>query len=54
VQHHVADHPTNPIHPSKICGTLTSVKAVQRRTGPDGAADEHGAAASTTSSWPAY
>ncbi|MFG2732176.1 hypothetical protein [Streptomyces canus] len=37
MQHHFADHPTNPIPPSKIGGTLTSVKAVQRRVGPDGA-----------------
>src|SRR4051794_38118731 len=36
VQHHFADHPANPIPPSKIGGTLTSVKAVQRRIGPDG------------------
>ncbi|MFF1405124.1 hypothetical protein [Streptomyces sp. NPDC058294] len=27
VQHHLADHPTLPIPPSKIGGTLTSVKA---------------------------
>lgn len=37
MQHHFAGHPTNPIPPSKIGGTLTSVKAVQRRVGPDGA-----------------
>ncbi|MGW1752371.1 hypothetical protein ACWCRD_43610 [Streptomyces sp. NPDC002092] len=37
VQHHFAGHPTNPIPPSKIGGTLTSVKAVQRRTGPEDA-----------------
>ncbi|WP_254389905.1 hypothetical protein [Streptomyces sp. AC550_RSS872] len=37
VQRHFADHPTAPIPPSKIGGTLTSVKAVQRRTGPEGA-----------------
>ncbi|MFF7172902.1 IS21-like element helper ATPase IstB [Streptomyces pseudovenezuelae] len=37
VQHHFAEHPTLPIPPTKIGGTLTSVKAVQRRTGPDGA-----------------
>ncbi|WP_406429991.1 hypothetical protein OHB00_50015 [Streptomyces sp. NBC_00631] len=37
VQHHFADRPTNPIPPSKIGGTLTSVKAAQRRVGPDGA-----------------
>ena len=35
VQHHFAGHPALPIPPSKIGGTLTSVKAVQRRTGPD-------------------
>ncbi|MGW1746909.1 hypothetical protein ACWCRD_15080 [Streptomyces sp. NPDC002092] len=37
MQHHFAGHPTNPIPPSKIGGTLTSVKAVQRHIGPDGA-----------------
>jgi hypothetical protein len=37
VQHHFAEHPAFPIPPSKIGGTLTSVKAVQRRTGPVGA-----------------
>ncbi|WP_432198246.1 hypothetical protein [Streptomyces sp. bgisy027] len=37
VQQHFADHPTHPIPPSKIGGTLTSVKAVQRHVGPDGA-----------------
>ncbi|MFE9647468.1 hypothetical protein ACFYO0_25795 [Streptomyces sp. NPDC006365] len=37
VQQHFADHPTHPIPPSKIGGTLTSFKAVQRRVGPDGA-----------------
>ncbi|MFE5375138.1 ferredoxin [Streptomyces mirabilis] len=37
IQQHFADHPTTPIAPSRINGTLTSVKAVQRRVGPDGA-----------------
>ncbi|MFF5654512.1 hypothetical protein ACFY8N_39785 [Streptomyces collinus] len=37
VQHHFAENPTLRIPPSKIGGTLTSVKAVQRRVGPDGA-----------------
>ncbi|MFD5341552.1 hypothetical protein [Streptomyces hawaiiensis] len=37
VQHHFAEHPAFPSPPSKIGGTLTSVKAVQRRTGPVGA-----------------
>ncbi|MEU3521361.1 hypothetical protein ABZ770_39990 [Streptomyces sp. NPDC006654] len=37
VQHYFADHPTNTIPPSKIGPTLTSVKAVQRRVGPNGA-----------------
>ncbi|MGW3174499.1 hypothetical protein [Streptomyces sp. NPDC001153] len=38
VQHYFASHPTVPIPPSRIGGgTLTSVKTVQRRVGPDGA-----------------
>ncbi|MEV6594996.1 hypothetical protein [Streptomyces acidicola] len=37
VQQHFADHPTTPIPPSRIGGTLTSFKAVQRRNGPGGA-----------------
>ncbi|MEU8852702.1 hypothetical protein AB0C70_42270 [Streptomyces sp. NPDC048564] len=37
VQRYFAHHPTDPIPPSKIGGTLTSVKAVQRRIGPDSA-----------------
>lgn len=37
VQQHFAHHPTHPIPLSRIGGTLTSVKAVQRRVGPDGA-----------------
>ncbi|MGV4985787.1 hypothetical protein ACVB8X_06995 [Streptomyces sp. NRAIS4] len=38
VQHYFAGHPTASIPPSRIGGTLTSVKAVQqRRVGPDGA-----------------
>ncbi|MFF8235086.1 hypothetical protein [Streptomyces caelestis] len=36
VQQYVADHPTDPIPPRKIGGTLTSIKAVQRRVGPAG------------------
>lgn len=35
VQQHFAHHPTVPIPPSRIGGTLTSIKAVQRRIGPD-------------------
>ncbi|MFD0007126.1 hypothetical protein ACFVJ4_32505 [Streptomyces sp. NPDC127178] len=34
VQQHFANHPTTPIPASKIGGTLTSVKAVQRHVGP--------------------
>jgi hypothetical protein len=37
VQQHFACHPTNPIPLSRIGGTLTSIKAVQGRVGPDGA-----------------
>src|SRR5881397_4003979 len=37
VQQHFAHHPSNPIPISRIGGTLTSIKAVQRRVGPDGA-----------------
>ncbi|MGA5364011.1 hypothetical protein [Streptomyces purpurascens] len=37
VQQHFADHPTAPIPRTKIGGSLTSVKAVQRRVGPAGA-----------------
>ncbi|MEU5957969.1 hypothetical protein [Streptomyces sp. NPDC047525] len=37
VQQHFTGHPTVPIPPSRIGGTLTSVKAVQRRLGPEGA-----------------
>ncbi|MFF7845279.1 hypothetical protein ACFZC6_42050 [Streptomyces ossamyceticus] len=37
VQHHFAHHPTHPIPISRIGGTLTSVRAVQRHLGPDGA-----------------
>ncbi|ELP62251.1 hypothetical protein ACKI1I_33705 [Streptomyces turgidiscabies] len=36
IQQHLTDHP-NPIPPSKIGGTPTSAKAVQRRVGPYGA-----------------
>ncbi|MFJ5035510.1 hypothetical protein ACIQB5_47630 [Streptomyces sp. NPDC088560] len=35
VQRYFADHPSTPILPSTIGGTLTSIKAVQRRVGPD-------------------
>lgn len=58
VQQHFAHHPTVPIPPSRIGGTLTSIKAVQRRIGPDEAGprsngtSEHAATASTTPSWP--
>ncbi|MEV6183298.1 hypothetical protein [Streptomyces sp. NPDC052015] len=38
VQQYFARHPTDPIPPAKIGGTLTSVQAVQRRIGPAGAA----------------
>jgi hypothetical protein len=34
VQQYLADHPTDPIPPTKIGGTLTSIRAVQRRVGP--------------------
>ncbi|MEH0441856.1 hypothetical protein QBA74_41330 [Streptomyces scabiei] len=37
VQQHFAHHPTHPIPISRIGGTLTSVRAAQRRVGPDGA-----------------
>ncbi|WP_259334232.1 hypothetical protein [Streptomyces umbrinus] len=36
VQQHFDGHPTHPIPPSKIGGTLASFKAVQRRVGPAG------------------
>lgn len=35
VQEHFADHPVTPIEPKKIGGTLTSIRAVRRRIGPD-------------------
>ncbi|MCO8308800.1 hypothetical protein [Streptomyces sp. RKCA744] len=34
VQQYFANHPTTPIAPGKLGGTLTSIKAVQRRVGP--------------------
>jgi hypothetical protein len=37
VQQYFAGHPTDPIPRTKIGGSLTSVKAVQRRLGPAGA-----------------
>ncbi len=37
IQQHFAEHPTAPIPRTKIGGSLTSVKAVQRRVGPAGA-----------------
>ncbi|MER6161741.1 hypothetical protein ABT147_40585 [Streptomyces sp. NPDC001868] len=37
VQQHFAHHPTHPIPVSRIGGSLTSIKAVQGRIGPDGA-----------------
>ncbi|MEU3297148.1 hypothetical protein ABZ722_33020 [Streptomyces longwoodensis] len=35
VQQHFAEHPGTPIPRYRIGGTLTSIKAVQRRVGPD-------------------
>lgn len=35
VQAHFADHPATPIAPNKMGGTLTSIRAVRRRVGPD-------------------
>ncbi|MGA5363994.1 hypothetical protein [Streptomyces purpurascens] len=37
VQQYFADRPTDPIPRTKIGGSLTSVRAVQRRVGPAGA-----------------
>nr|WP_240982442.1 hypothetical protein [Streptomyces sp. S3(2020)] len=37
VQQHFAHHPTHPIPISRIGGTLTSARAVQRHLGPEGA-----------------
>ncbi|KOV49390.1 hypothetical protein ADL00_45720 [Streptomyces sp. AS58] len=37
VQQHFTYHPTNPIPLSRIGGSLTSIKAAQRRHGPDAA-----------------
>ncbi|MFF3968045.1 hypothetical protein ACFYZI_41660 [Streptomyces griseorubiginosus] len=37
VQQYFAHHPTHPIPISRIGGTLTSVRAVQRHLGPEGA-----------------
>ncbi|MEV6131765.1 hypothetical protein AB0M05_34105 [Streptomyces violaceusniger] len=34
VQQHFANHPTTPIATAKLGGTLTSIKAVQRRIAP--------------------
>ncbi|MCO8308793.1 hypothetical protein [Streptomyces sp. RKCA744] len=34
VQQYFANHPATPIAPAKLGGTLTSIKAVQRRVGP--------------------
>ncbi|GAB3009877.1 hypothetical protein GCM10023080_090080 [Streptomyces pseudoechinosporeus] len=39
VQTYFADHPTTPIPPKKIGGTLTSIRAVRRRVGPNNRAD---------------
>ncbi|AEM88596.1 hypothetical protein Strvi_9324 (plasmid) [Streptomyces violaceusniger Tu 4113] len=36
VQQYFVSHPTTPIAPGKLGGTLTSIKAVQRRIGPTG------------------
>ncbi|MEU0413601.1 hypothetical protein ABZ307_38225 [Streptomyces griseorubiginosus] len=35
IQTHFAGHPETPIEPKRIGGTLTSVRAVRRRIGPD-------------------
>ncbi|MEV8547686.1 hypothetical protein [Streptomyces sp. NPDC051572] len=35
IQHYFADHPDTPIPPKTIGGTLTSIRAVRRRIGPD-------------------
>ncbi|WP_329266907.1 hypothetical protein [Streptomyces sp. NBC_01451] len=35
VQDHFAVHPETPIDPRRIGGTLTSIRAVGRRVGPD-------------------
>ncbi|MFC8095341.1 hypothetical protein [Streptomyces sp. NPDC057301] len=35
VQEYFADHPTTPILKNRIGGTLTSIRAVRRRVGPD-------------------
>ncbi|MEU8848121.1 hypothetical protein AB0C70_18200 [Streptomyces sp. NPDC048564] len=35
VQEYFADHPTTPIPKNRISGTLTSIRAVRRRVGPD-------------------
>ncbi|AEM88569.1 hypothetical protein [Streptomyces violaceusniger] len=37
VQQYFANHPTTPIATAKMGGTLTSIKAVQRRVAPPGA-----------------
>ncbi|GAA1948203.1 hypothetical protein GCM10009837_87290 [Streptomyces durmitorensis] len=37
IPQHFAEHPSLPIPPSRTGGTLTSIKAVQRRLGPQGA-----------------
>ncbi|MET7738513.1 hypothetical protein ABZT02_45805 [Streptomyces sp. NPDC005402] len=35
IQAHFAAHPQTPIEPKRIGGTLTSIRAVRRRIGPD-------------------
>ncbi|KMS67248.1 hypothetical protein ACM01_43575 [Streptomyces viridochromogenes] len=35
IQEHFADHPTTPIPQNRIGGTLTSIRAVRQRIGPD-------------------
>ncbi|WP_329347544.1 hypothetical protein OG226_02000 [Streptomyces sp. NBC_01261] len=35
IQHYFAGHPDTPIPPKAIGGTLTSIRAVRRRIGPD-------------------
>ncbi|MDG9709417.1 hypothetical protein [Streptomyces sp. DH10] len=37
IHQYFANHPADPIPPTKIGGTLTSIRAVKRRVGPAGA-----------------
>ncbi|MFF7551244.1 hypothetical protein ACFZCU_47805 [Streptomyces canus] len=41
VQDHFAVHPTTPIDPKRIGGTLTSIRALRRRVGPDNRSNLH-------------